>query len=33
LTDMRSHTRHLEQAYVDALARSYPAALAATRDG
>ncbi len=33
LTDMRAHTRHLEQAYADALSMRYPAALAATRDG
>jgi protein O-GlcNAc transferase len=33
LTDMPAHTRHLEQAYRQALERRYPAALAAARDG
>ncbi len=33
LTDMPAHTRHLEQAYLQALERSYPAALSAARDG
>jgi protein O-GlcNAc transferase len=33
LTDMPAHTRHLEQAYLQALERRYPAALAAARDG
>jgi len=32
LTDMAAHTRHLEQAYLQALEQRYPAALA-TRDG
>ena len=33
LTDVRAYTRHLEQAYINALAMRYPATLAATRDG
>jgi tetratricopeptide (TPR) repeat protein len=32
LTDMPAYTRHLEQAYLQALERSYPAALAAAGD-
>jgi predicted O-linked N-acetylglucosamine transferase (SPINDLY family) len=33
LTDMDAHTRHLEQAYLQALEQRYPAALAAVRNG
>ncbi len=33
LTEMRAHTRHLEQAYLQALERRYPTALAGARDG
>jgi predicted O-linked N-acetylglucosamine transferase (SPINDLY family) len=33
LTDMDAHTRHLEQAYLQALEQRYPAALNAVRDG
>jgi predicted O-linked N-acetylglucosamine transferase (SPINDLY family) len=33
LTDMDAHTRHLEQAYLQALQQRYPAALAAAGDG
>jgi predicted O-linked N-acetylglucosamine transferase (SPINDLY family) len=33
LTDMDAHTRHLEQAYLQALEQRYPAALATVRNG
>ena len=33
LTDLDAHTRHLERAYISALAQRYPAALEKARDG